>query len=117
MQGAKKMNLQEYDFYLRGGQVFDKSAQPANPCSDWIGETAWDHITELDKLPGFRNLPLVLRVERARVARVVPPPRARDARGAAAGRVGEPLHRAAAHHHRALPAARPHHLRHHRTSS
>ena len=34
----------------RGGQVFDKSSQPPNPCSDWIGETAWDHITELDKL-------------------------------------------------------------------
>ena len=48
--------MQEYDFFLRGGQVFDKSAQPANPCSDWIGETAWDHITELDKLPNFRNI-------------------------------------------------------------
>jgi len=56
LQGAKKMNLQEYDFFLRGGQVFDKSQQPPNPCSDWIGETAWDHITELDKLPSFRNI-------------------------------------------------------------
>ena len=37
-QGAKKMNLQEYDFFLRGGQVYDKSAQPPNPCSDWISE-------------------------------------------------------------------------------
>ena len=38
LQGAKKMNLQEYDFFLRGGQVYDKSAQPPNPCSDWISE-------------------------------------------------------------------------------
>ena len=37
-QGAKKMNLQEHDFFLRGGQVYDKSAQPPNPCSDWISE-------------------------------------------------------------------------------
>ena len=56
LQGAKKMNLAEYDFMLRGGQVFDKSQQPPNPCSDWISETAWDHITELDKLPNFRNI-------------------------------------------------------------
>ena len=54
--GAKKMNPAEYDFFLRGGQVFDKASQPANPCSDWISETAWDHITELDKLPSFRNI-------------------------------------------------------------
>ncbi|KAL3916097.1 MAG: hypothetical protein SGPRY_006965, partial [Prymnesium sp.] len=97
MQGAKKMVVQEYDFFcapplpslpdplprlsppllplpsplahashvltapltllaVRGGQVFDKSQQPPNPCSDWIGEAAWDHITELDKLPSFRNI-------------------------------------------------------------
>ena len=56
LQGAKKLNMQEFDFFLRGGQVFDKSQQPANPCSDWISETAWDHITELDKLTNFRNI-------------------------------------------------------------
>ena len=56
MLGAKKMNQQEHDFFLRGGQVFDKSEQPPNPCSDWISETAWDNITELDKLPNFRNI-------------------------------------------------------------
>merc|ERR1719502_1251834 len=56
LQGAKKMVMAEYDFFLRGGQVFDKSQQPANPCSDWIGETAWDNITELDKLASFRNI-------------------------------------------------------------
>ena len=56
LQGSGKMDMNEYDFFLRGGQVFDKSQQPANPCSDWIGESAWDNITELDKLPTFRNL-------------------------------------------------------------
>lgn len=56
LQGAKKLNLQEYDFFLRSGQVTDKSSPPPNPCSDWIEETVWDHITELDKLPSFRNI-------------------------------------------------------------
>merc|ERR1719261_9498 len=56
LQGARKMNLAEYDFLLRGGQVLDRAAQPPNPCSDWISESSWDHITELDKLPNFRNI-------------------------------------------------------------
>jgi len=56
MQGAKKMNLDEYNFFLRGGQVFDRTQQEKNPCADWLGELAWDHITELDKLYNFRNI-------------------------------------------------------------
>jgi len=56
MQGAKKINVEEYNFFLRGGQVFDKSQQPPNPCADWLNEQAWDHITELDKLYNFRNI-------------------------------------------------------------
>mmetsp|Transcript_61225 Transcript_61225/g.162009 ORF Transcript_61225/g.162009 Transcript_61225/m.162009 type:complete len:296 (+) Transcript_61225:667-1554(+) len=51
--------------------------------------------------------PDVLRVVRARLEGVVPPPRAGDVGGAPAGRVGEPLLGAAAAHHHALPAARP----------
>ena len=54
--GAKKMNQAEHDFFLRGGQVFNKDEQPANPCADWISEAAWDNITELDKMPNFKNI-------------------------------------------------------------
>ena len=54
--GAKKMNQAEHDFFLRGGQVFNKDEQPANPCADWISEAAWDNLTELDKLPNFKNI-------------------------------------------------------------
>ena len=43
--GAKKMNQAEHDFFLRGGQVFNKDEQPANPCADWISEAAWDNLT------------------------------------------------------------------------
>jgi len=56
LQGAGKMNLDEYNFFLRGGQVFDKSQQPDNPSADWISEIAWDHITELDKLASFYGI-------------------------------------------------------------
>lgn len=56
LQGAGKMDVPEYNFFLRGGQVFDKSQQPANPCAGWMSELAWDHVTELDKLPNFRNI-------------------------------------------------------------
>ena len=34
--GAKKMNQAEHDFFLRGGQVFNKDEQPANPCAEPI---------------------------------------------------------------------------------
>lgn len=54
--GAGKMDAAECDFFLRGGQVFDKSAQPQNPSPDWLSEAAWDHVTELDKLPAFRDI-------------------------------------------------------------
>ena len=50
------MNQAEHDFFLRGGQVFNKDEQPANPCADWISEAAWDNITELDKMPNFKNI-------------------------------------------------------------
>jgi len=56
LQGARKMNIDEYNFFLRGGQVFDRTQQPPNPVSDWVSETAWDNITELDKLYNFRNI-------------------------------------------------------------
>jgi len=56
LQGANKMVMSEYDFFLRGGQVFDKSTQPTNPCSDWINETAWDHLCVLDELPSFKGI-------------------------------------------------------------
>ena len=56
MQGAKKVNTEEYLFFLRGGLVLDRETQSPNPSSDWISDNAWDNITELDKLPNFRNI-------------------------------------------------------------
>lgn len=35
LQGAGKLNKEEFDFFLRGGQVLDKDLQLPNPCSEW----------------------------------------------------------------------------------
>ncbi|KAJ3224818.1 Dynein heavy chain 2, axonemal [Clydaea vesicula] len=56
LEATNKINKDEYDFFLRGGQVLDKDAQMTNT-SDWINETAWDNITELENLPAFSGLP------------------------------------------------------------
>ncbi|KAJ3217500.1 Dynein heavy chain 2, axonemal [Dinochytrium kinnereticum] len=56
MEAAGKLNRDEYDFFLRGGQVLDKDTQIPNPFSEWITENAWDNLTELDNLPAFSGL-------------------------------------------------------------
>jgi dynein heavy chain, axonemal len=35
MEANGKLNKEEYDFLLRGGQVLDKDAQPSNPFNEW----------------------------------------------------------------------------------
>jgi dynein heavy chain len=56
MKNEKKIDLDEYDFFLKGGVVMDRSQRPANPCEEWLSEKVWDDITELDKLPAFKGL-------------------------------------------------------------
>ncbi|RKO93650.1 dynein heavy chain and region D6 of dynein motor-domain-containing protein [Blyttiomyces helicus] len=56
MESAGKLSKDEYDFFLRGGQVLDKDTQIPNPCSEWVTEESWDNITELDKLAAFSGL-------------------------------------------------------------
>jgi len=56
MQSDGALDKEEYDFFLRGGTVLDKNLQPPNPCKDWLPEAAWDHITELEKLPAFQGI-------------------------------------------------------------
>src|SRR5207244_182389 len=52
----EKIDAQEYNFFLRGGTILDRSTRPPNPCADWLNEQSWDSITELDKLSSFKNL-------------------------------------------------------------
>jgi dynein heavy chain, axonemal len=39
----------EWNFFLRGGQVLDRSTQPQKPPFDWITPQAWDNVCELEK--------------------------------------------------------------------
>lgn len=56
LDNAGKVVKSEYNFLLRGGVVLDKENQMDNPCAAWLGEEAWDNITELDKLAGFHGV-------------------------------------------------------------
>eukprot|EP00795_Rhopilema_esculentum_P016694 gene16694-8141_t len=56
LEAAGKLNMDEYNFFLRGGVVLDREEQMDNPCSTWLSDTAWDNVTELDKLANFRGV-------------------------------------------------------------
>ncbi|XP_078792424.1 dynein axonemal heavy chain 2 isoform X2 [Oryzias latipes] len=57
LQAAGKLALDEYNFFLRGGLILDRSKQMNNPCSCWLPDSCWDNVTELDKL--FRHCSIV----------------------------------------------------------
>jgi dynein heavy chain len=56
LQTAAQINMEEWQFFLRGGTVLDRSSQPKNPARAWISEQGWDHINELEKLPHFKGV-------------------------------------------------------------
>ena len=56
LEGEKKVQQEEYQFFLRGGIVVNRDSQPPNPAHEWLSEIAWDNITELDKIPAFRDI-------------------------------------------------------------
>ncbi|KAM6908918.1 dynein axonemal heavy chain 2 [Xenentodon cancila] len=56
LEVAGKLDMDEYNFFLRGGIVLDKKDRRSNPCSSWLPDSSWDNITELDKLPKFHGI-------------------------------------------------------------
>ncbi|KAM6908086.1 dynein axonemal heavy chain 2-like [Lycodopsis pacificus] len=56
LEVAGKLNMEEYNFFLRGGLVLDKKNQMYNPCTSWLVDSSWDNITELNKLPKFHGI-------------------------------------------------------------
>ncbi|XP_052234681.1 dynein axonemal heavy chain 2-like isoform X14 [Dreissena polymorpha] len=56
LEHAGKLNMDEYNFFLRGGVVIDRENQMDNPCSGWLSDVAWDNITELEKLTNFHGI-------------------------------------------------------------
>ena len=51
-----QVSTEEYQFFLKGGSVLDRSSQPANPAPSWLSEEAWDNVTELDNLSTFKGV-------------------------------------------------------------
>jgi len=51
----KDFNKTEFNFFLRGGQVLDRSAMQKNPAPDWVTSAMWDNIQEVEKLENFRG--------------------------------------------------------------
>lgn len=49
LEASGKLNMDEYNFFLRGGVVLDREEQMDNPCTAWLSDASWDNITELDK--------------------------------------------------------------------
>lgn len=43
------INQDEWNFFLKGGQVLDRSTQPPKPPFEWITQATWDNVTELEK--------------------------------------------------------------------
>ncbi|KAM8871594.1 dynein axonemal heavy chain 2 isoform 7-T7 [Synchiropus picturatus] len=83
LEASGKLNMEEYNFFLGGGQVRRSVAaenltktsscgsspqvldgQVDNPCSDWLPDSSWDHICALDKLPNFHGLVTSLELDR-----------------------------------------------------
>ena len=56
LQNSNQINNDEWQFFLKGGSVMDRSQQPRNPAPVWISEMAWDNITELEGLPNFQGI-------------------------------------------------------------
>lgn len=56
LESAHQVNSEEWQFFLKGGQVLDRSQQPPNPAPAWMSGLAWDNITQLDNLPNFKVL-------------------------------------------------------------
>uniref|UniRef100_A0A3P8VN13 Dynein axonemal heavy chain 2 n=1 Tax=Cynoglossus semilaevis TaxID=244447 RepID=A0A3P8VN13_CYNSE len=56
LEVAGKLNVDEYSFFLRGGLVLDKEEQMNNPCNNWLTDSCWDNITELNKLTNLHGI-------------------------------------------------------------
>ena len=51
------INLEEYNFFLRGGSGIAQAEQTPNPDTDWITQEMWDSITELEsKISTFQGI-------------------------------------------------------------
>lgn len=56
LKSTNQLDEKEFNFFLFGGVVLDRTAQPPNPSPDWITQQIWDSIVEVDaQLEHFRG--------------------------------------------------------------
>ena len=96
LQGDNQVDINEWQFFLRGGMVLDRSDQPPNPAPDWISELAWDNVVELEQqVPHFIGITTSFE-QNAGLGGLVQERRAGEpARRGASRRVGAQVQRAA----------------------
>lgn len=46
---SNQITNDEWQYFLRGGTVLDRTNQIPNPSPEWITELAWDNVAELIK--------------------------------------------------------------------
>lgn len=57
LASSKQLNREEWSFFLSGGQVVNRTAQPPNVAPEWISEEAWDNVTSAEEaLPAFKGI-------------------------------------------------------------
>ncbi|CUG06458.1 dynein heavy chain, putative [Bodo saltans] len=56
LAARNELNIEEYIFFMKGGQILDKQGRTPNPAPQWLSEKAWDNILELDKLLNFHGI-------------------------------------------------------------
>jgi dynein heavy chain len=47
---------EEWQFFLKGAIVLDRTKQPQNPAPLWIKEEAWDNVIGLSEISPFEGL-------------------------------------------------------------
>lgn len=55
LESSGVINQEEFSFFSLGAGMVDRSQQRPNN-TDWLPMTAWDNITEMDKLSGFQGI-------------------------------------------------------------
>ena len=56
LQSENKINMNQYNFFLRGGSIIDRSILPSNVNEEWLDETIWDNICDLSQFDVFKDI-------------------------------------------------------------
>lgn len=56
LQSVNKLAMDEYDFLLKGGNLISQDEKVANAASEFLGDSAWASIVELNKIARFHGL-------------------------------------------------------------